>query len=724
MAQSLDSLFNPRSIAVIGATPRKDAVGNAIFSNILLNGYAGVIYPVNPNRESVMGVRCYKDVFEIPQNDIDLSIVIVPNTIVPKAIDDCGRKGVKAAVVVSAGFKETGKEGLALERETVELAAKYGMALLGPNCLGFINTDPEVSLNASFARTMPPAGGIAFLSQSGALCTSVLDYARQKKIGFSKFISMGNKAVLNELDLLCALRDDPHTTVILMYLEDLVSGREFIKLAREITGEIQSPKPILAIKSGRTPQGAIAASSHTGSLMGSDEVYDAIFAQSGVLRVDSIEELFDYGIAFASQPLPAGRRVAIVTNAGGPGIMTTDACIRYGLELAAFDTNTLSGLKQKLPTTASCSNPVDVIGDAKADRYKVALDAVLKDNNVDGVIVILTPVAMTDIEDIANTIVSFVSGTKKPLLCSFMGVVDVSKGVEILEANKIPHYPFPEAPARAMAALANYREWIMRPRSEVKLFDADKANVEKIILKAYSENRVILSSIEAQECLAAYGLPILRSAFAKDCQEAAGLMKAEMRFPVAAKIVAEGVVHKIDVGGVRLNLRTERELIDGIEDMLKEVRAKIPNVNILGIHLQEMAKKGKEVILGMKKDPHFGPILMFGLGGIYVEALRDVTFRLCPIRERGAVKMIRSIRAFSILEGVRGEAPSDIEAISDCLERLSQFAMDFEQFQELDINPLIVYEKGKGCAVVDARLILDKEKMPLVEAFKKKFSVI
>lgn len=700
----LDSVFSPRSIAVIGATDREGSVGRSIFSNILYGGYKGLLYPVNPRLEGLLGLKCYKSILDI-DGLIDLAVLIVPNVITPKVMKECAAKHVKSVVIVSAGFKETGPEGAAIEGEIKKIAERAKISLVGPNCLGVINTDPSVSLNASFATAMPKQGNIAFLSQSGALCTSILDYAKGENIGFSKFISMGNKADVTENDLLLSLKDDPKTEVILMYLEDLVDGKEFIRIAREITGEIKNRKPILAIKSGRTPQGVKAVSSHTGSLAGSDQVYNAIFAQSGVMRVDSVEELFDYAVAFANQPLPKGNRVAIVTNAGGPGIMATDAAVRYGLELSKLEKRTIDTLKKALPKTASVNNPIDIIGDAKHDRYEIALKAALNDRGVDGVIIILTPQSMTDIEEIARVVVRVSKKHRKPVLASFMGVVDVSKGVNILEQNGIPHYRFPEAAPRGFATMCNYVRWLARPRTEVRKFKANKARARKVIEKARRERRSYLVDVEAMDILSAYGLPMLESIFVKERAECVKAAK-KLGYPLVMKVVSPQVVHKFDVGGVRLNIHNEDELLGAYDSIMRDVKRHMPHAKIQGVHIQEMAKRGREVILGIKRDPKFGPIIMFGLGGIYVEVLKDVTFRLAPVRELGALRMIESICSYPILKGIRGDKPSDIPKIAECIQRISQLALDIEDIEELDINPLIVYEKGKGCRVLDARILL------------------
>jgi acetyltransferase len=702
--ERLHAIFSPKSVAVIGASNRVGTVGHDLFRNILLSGYCGTLYPVNPKAPSIAGVHAYTTVSEVP-DEVDLALIMVPATAVAGVLEDCGQKGVRGAVIVTAGFKEVGAEGAALERRAAEIARNHDIALVGPNCLGVINTDAEVLLNASFARCMPKHGNIAFVSQSGALCAGILDYARGRNIGFSKFISVGNKADVTEMDLLRYLATDDRTDVILMYLETLTDGRAFIELAREITGELAQRKPILAIKSGRTTQGAAAARSHTGALAGSDAVYDAIFAQAGILRVDTVEELFDFAVGFSRQPLPKGNRFAIVTNAGGPGVMATDAAIRHGLELARLRPETLESLKAKLPPTANFSNPVDVIGDATCDRYTAALEAVLGDPNVDGLVVLLTPQSMTDIEAIARTVGEIAPSSKKPALASFLGHVDVSAGVRILEDHGVPNYEFPENASRSLAAMFRYTQWLTRPRTRERQFEVDRPAVKQIFAKARSEGRTFLPEAEALAVLDAYGFPLLQHGLARDEEEAVAWLE-KIGGPVAMKIASPDVVHKVDVGGVLLNISTAEEARDGYLRITNGVKQKLPSARLLGVEIQAMAAKGVEVILGVSQDPAFGHIIMFGLGGTYVEVLKDVSFRLAPIRELGAHNMIKSIRAAKVFESFRGQPAADTEAIAECLERLSQLVVDFPEITELDINPLIVYAEGKGARVADVRIAL------------------
>jgi len=640
--RDLEPLFAPRSVAVIGASNRPGTAGHEILKNLIAAPFAGVVYPINPKRRSIMGIRCAASISDIDET-ADLAIVIVP------------------AIAVSAGFKEIGGDGVERERRLKALAQERGLSILGPNCLGLINTAAGVSMNAAFGGPMPAAGCMGLISQSGALAAALLDYARGRGIGFSRFVSFGNKADINEIDLLRSLAADPQTKVILMYVEDLSSGQEFIDTAYAITHG-DEPKPILAIKTGRTQEGAAAAASHTGSLAGSDEVYEAIFSQSGVIRVGSVEELFDYAEVFAEPSLPAGRRTAIVTNAGGPGIMATDACIRYGLQLARFQDYTLKSLRFQLPPTSSLKNPVDVIGDARDDRYRAALDAVVADEGVDQVLVLVTPQAMTNSGPIGEVIAEIESFSDKPIAACMMGEADVLPGVKVLKKHGVPTYAFPENALRAMAAKTRFAEWIRSPAQPYRRFEMNHDAIEAVFKGELAAGRPRLVELKALEVFRHAGFPVVPYELAGSAEEAAGAARG-MGWPVVLKIAGPRILHKTDVGGVRLNLTDEKQVRNAYDEIIASVRDKMgADVEIWGVLVQKMLDPGKEVIIGMTRHPQFGPLLMFGLGGIYTEALRDVAFRLAPIRENVAGEMIREIRSHRLLEGVRGEPPSDTGA--------------------------------------------------------------
>ncbi len=703
-ADKLNSFFYPKSIAIIGASRQPGSVGYSLLANLIDSRFQGILYPVNPKATGILGIKSYPTVMDIP-DIVDLAVIIVPSPIVPSVLEECGKIHVSGAIVISAGFKEIGGEGIELEKKVQQVIQKYDISLMGPNCLGVINTDSASSMNATFGTQMSKEGNISFISQSGALCVAVLDYAKESNIGFSKFISMGNKAGLTENELLLYLKNDPKTDVILMYLEDLANGREFMKIARETTSSPSHPKPIIALKAGRTLLGAKAASSHTGSLAGSDKVYDAIFSQCGVLRGETLEEIFDYVKAFSSQPLPKGENVAIITNSGGPGILATDSCIRYGLNIAFFDQNTVKSLKKILPPTASLNNPVDLIAEAQEEQYEGTLREILNDKNVHSSIIIVTPTTFTKVEKIADAIVKTAKEFKKPVLCCLLGVYDVSGGIEILEENGIPAYRFPESAARVLSKMTQFTWWLRRPQTGIKKFRVNKVRAESIIDSVKKEGRHFLLEHESYEVLKAYKFPVISSSLAENEGQAVEAAQ-NIGFPVVLKIASPDILHKFDYGGVKLNINNKSEVRKAYREILENILIRKPDANIRGMIVEEMALQGKEIILGMNRDSQFGPILMFGMGGIYVEALEDVTFRLAPIRELTAKLMITKTKTHKILQGFRGGPAYDVKAISECLKKLSQLVTDFEEIKELDLNPLIVYEKGKGCSIVDARIIL------------------
>jgi len=699
----LAAIVRPSTVAVIGASRDPAKVGHALFRNILEAGFTGAVHPVNPSARAIGGVRAYPSVRDIP-DPVDLAVIVTPARLVPDILDECGEKKVRGVIVISGGFREVGGDGRQREDMVRERVRRWGFALIGPNCLGVVNTDPQVRLNATFAAQIPEAGNIGFLSQSGALTAAALDYARTKRIGFSKVVNLGNKADVNELHLLDMLATDSATRVILLYLEELTDGRRFIEAARAISDQ-QPSKPIMVLKAGRTAAGAQAVSSHTGSLAGSDELYQGLFAQAGVIRVESIEELFDLASAVSRQPLPRGRRVAIVTNAGGPGILATDASIRQGLELSRLSDATTRSLRAVVPAEASVANPVDLIGDADSRRYDATLKAVLGDAGVDAAIVLVVRTASLDVEATADAVVRRAREGGKPVLASFVGALTVTAGVARLEEGGIPHYAFPEAIARTLGAMARYTAWISRPRTGFRTFDDVDRTKAHAIIDGAGTGTGFLPEARALELLDAYRFPVLPWATAANRREAVE-RAATMGFPVAMKIRSPEIIHKWDVDGVRLGLKSRADVAAAYDAMVETVRARRPDATIEGVMLQAMAGRGREVILGLSRDPQFGPVLLFGLGGIYVEVLRDVTFRLAPIREFSAHRMIEDTRASAILRGARGESASDIDAVVTSLLRLSQLAIECPEVAELDINPLFVYAQGQGAAVADARIRL------------------
>jgi acetyl coenzyme A synthetase (ADP forming)-like protein len=698
MSENLDAIFKPRSIAVVGTSRKDGTIGREILHNLVAYGFNGPVYPVNPNAEYVNSIKCYPNISSIP-DQVDLVIIVVPKDHVLSVIEESGKKGVKGVVVISAGFKEIGEKGVKLEKELVDIIKKYGMRLVGPNCMGIINTTKDIKMDGTFGSTLPLEGTVGFMSQSGALGNIILEYADELKIGFSKFISLGNKADVSGNDMLMDLEDDENTNIILMYLESFGNPRKFTKIARRLTKK----KPIIAVKAGRTMAGARAASSHTGALAGLDVAVDALFEQCGVLRATSIEELFDYTLAFSNQPLPKGKRVAIVTNAGGPGIIATDACVSLGLEMSDFDEETYKVLEDILPEEASTQNPVDILGDGGPERYEKALDVVLKDENVDAVITIFVPPLMSKPLEIALAISRVRANYDKPVLGCFMGREEVLTSIQELERNNIPAYLFPESAAKSIAGMYKYNQVKQRREGELKQFEVNTEKAENILVEAKKKGSGFLPNNQVKDILEAYGFNFPALELAKDEKEAMKIAK-RIGYPVALKIASPDIIHKSDAGGVALDIEDENELRKKYNRIISEVKTKVPKAKIDGMIVEEMVIGGRETILGMSLDPNFGPLIMFGLGGIYVEILKDVSFRIAPISDLDASEMVRSVKSYPLLKGVRGEKSVDISSIEEYIQRLSRLVEDFPEIEEIDINPFVVFEKGKCCNIVDARI--------------------
>lgn len=694
----LDTFFSPQSVAVIGASRDPEKLGYAVLNNIITGGFSGKVYPINPKADEILDLKVYPSVLEVPDS-IDLAIIVIPARFVPSALEECGQKSISAVVIISAGFREAGREGLEQELALVKIARKYDMRVIGPNCLGVINTNAP--LNATFAAGMPPAGPIAFMSQSGALGTAVLDMAMAGHIGFSKFVSLGNKADVSEIDLMDAWGRDPDSRVILMYVEGVPDGQKFIETANRVTRE----KPVVAIKSGVTASGSRAVSSHTGSLAGSEAAYKAAFNQAGIIRATSMEALFDYARVFAYQPPLKSDRIGIVTNAGGPGILATDALEHAGLQIPRLSPETTEKLTGFLPGAASAANPVDVLGDALSDRYEFALRHVLADPVVDGVIVIVTPQAMTEIAETAHAVGRMAQQSAKPVLGCFMGEARIQAGIDILWQYGVPNYPYPERAADALGAMSAYRKERERRILGVVPIDVEKAPVRELFDRVRSEGRVSIGDAEAWEVLRAYGFTVPRTRLASSPEEAVEIAE-EFGYPVVMKVASPDILHKTDVGGVKVNLRSPGDVRDAFDLMIYRAGRYVPGARVWGCQVQEMVRGGREVLLGMSRDPQFGPLVAFGLGGIYVEALKDVSFRIAPFSPREADEMIREIHAYPLLEGVRGEPPADHMAMVDALLRISQLVTDFPEILELDINPLMVFEEGRGAMAIDMRLVL------------------
>lgn len=696
MAESV--FLSPTSIAIIGASDKEGSIGRAITSNIM-KGYTGTIYPISPTRDTVFDKKAYKTVLDVPEQ-IDLAVIITKNTIVTSVLEECGKKGIKGAIVITAGFKEVDDEGAKLEQQLKEIAKKYSIKVIGPNCLGVMNLAPKTMMNSTFLKVTPKSGEIALVSQSGAICAALVEDASAQGIGFSAVVSMGNKADMNEIDVLEMLANHEQTKVIVMYLEDMGNGQKFLKICKNITKNLK--KPILVLKSGRSPEGAKAAMSHTGALMGSDEIYDALLKQSGAIRVDTMGELFDYATAFSKQPLPIEGDLVIVSNAGGPAIISTDACSKLGIKMAKID-----GIRPKIdaviPPWGSSRNPVDIVGDADYNRFNNVLENVLSHRNVGSVIAMCTPSATLDYNKLAEVIVNMSKKYRKTILASLMGLDEGIKNRQILAEGGIPYYTYAEAAIQTLKAMLRFVEWIKSPEGNSITFKVDTKKAKKIFDNAKQEGRQNLLEEEGQEILRAYGLPLPKSDLAKTEQEVVKIAK-KIGYPVVLKIASPQIIHKSDAGGVKVNIQNDKDVRSAFKEIIKNAKKYNKNAVIKGVLVVEMVKGGKEMIIGSKQEPGFGSVLMLGMGGIYVEVLKDVTFRLAPVTDKEADDMIASIKTKKLLDGVRGEKPSDLAKLSECIQRLSQLVTDFREIKELDMNPVLVMEKGKGCKILDVRI--------------------
>ena len=699
----MKALFKPKSVAVIGASREPGKVGYVVLKNIIESGYRGEIYPVNPRAEKILGLSAYKSILEV-SSDVDLAVIVVPAQAVLDVMEECGKKSVKYAVVISAGFKEIGGEGVEREKKLIEIARKYGVRVVGPNCLGIM--DLHTPLNATFASTPGVKGGVAFISQSGALLSAILDWAPRVGVGFSKIVSLGNKADLNEVDFLAYLGEDPETKVVLLYLESIDQGKRFVEIGSIVTRK----KPVILLKGGITEAGARAALSHTGAMAGGVTALRAALRKAGIIQVSTVSELFDMAIAFNSQPIPVGSRIGIVTNAGGAGVVVSDLLVSRGLKLAEFSKHTIEYLRSTLPPVASVYNPVDVIGDARADRYRVAIEALLRDPNVSALLVILTPQVITEPEETAKVIVELSRRyPSKPILAVFIGGERVEKAVRILVENNIPIYDMPERAVAAILGLTEYseiRERLERAVERVEIFDVDREGALVIIEEAKRQNRRVLLEHEAKEVVKHYGIPIAPTKLAMNEERAVEIAR-KLGYPVVVKIASPDITHKSDIGGVVVGLKSDEEVIEAFRTVILNAKRYVPAATIQGVVVQKMVPKGREVIIGATKDPVFGHILMFGLGGVYVELFKDVSFRLAPLSLREAREMVTETKAYALLRGFRGEPPADINALVNVLLRVSKLVTDIPQIVEMDINPLFVYEEGVGAIAVDVRIIIE-----------------
>jgi 4-hydroxybutyryl-CoA synthetase (ADP-forming) len=693
--------FSPKSIAIIGAS-EKPGVGKTIFYNIAKH-FKGKIYPVTPSNPTVGGLTAYKNVLDIPDS-VDLAVVAAPSKFTPAVMEEVGKKGIKGAIIVSAGFKEVDEAGAKLEREVGEIAKKYGIRVIGPNCLGIMSFSKDNIMNSTFLKVTPKYGNIALVSQSGAICAATVEDAEAQDIGFSKVISMGNKVDMDESDVLELLAEDEDTRVIVMYLEDIRNGRRFMEIAKEITTE--KKKPIIVLKAGRTAEGAKAAASHTGALGGSDANYEAAFAQCGVIRVDTMGELFDLATAFSKQPIPEGD-VVIVSNAGGPAIISTDACSKYGLKMADVS-STKDEIAKVIPPYGSPRNPVDIVGDADYLRFEKVLLLVLAHPNVGSVVTMCTPSATLNYDDLARVLVKMSQQfPNKTILASLMGLAEGIENRKIMSEGGIPYYLYAEPAIKTLKAMYDFEKWVDKDSTKAPTlqFTKDTDKVKSIFENVRKHGRANLLEEEGYEVLQAYGFPTPQSILCTTEQEGIDAAR-QIGYPLVMKIVSPDIIHKSDAGGVKVGVKTDDELKSAFRTITENALKYKSDAKIKGVLVQEMVKSAKETILGASQDPTFGPVIMFGLGGIYVEVLKDVVFRVALIDEQEAINMVESIKTIKLLKGVRGEKPSDLKAIADSLQRLSQLVVDFQEIKEFDINPLLVLEEGKGARVVDARIIL------------------
>lgn len=706
---SLHSIFYPSSIAVVGATDKEGSVGNTLLRNLVLSKFAGDIFPVNPKRTTILNRDCYPNLSAIPKK-VDLAVIVIPAKGVLAVIKECVKLGIPSAIIISAGFKELGKDGLLLEQQILEEARKSGLRIIGPNCLGVMN--PHVHVNATFAATMALPGKIAFLSQSGAMCTAVLDWSLQAKIGFSAFVSIGSMADIDWGDLISYLGSDDNTDTIFIYMETIGNPRKFLSSVRNIAKK----KPVIVIKAGKTEAAAKAAASHTGAMAGSDDIFDACLHRSGALRVDTISELFDMILTLSKQPIPQGPSLCLITNAGGPAVLATDATSIYGAELATLSPETISKLNQFLPPAWSHSNPVDILGDAGADRYEKTINIVAKDSGIDGILVVLSPQDMTDPIGTAKALTKYTHIPGKSILASWMGGDYVGEGAKLLDQMGIPTFPYPDNAAKVFATMWKYKKNIQKLSLQSTLeSEKEYANgyaiVRKIIHSIRSEKRTLVTEGESKKILSAYGIPIVQTIPAKTEEEAAQVAE-KLGFPVVVKLHSTTITHKSDVGGVKLSLTTPSAVRSAYREILQSVSTLKGKEHFEGVTVQKMiTAKGHEIILGSIVDPQFGPVLLFGSGGKYVEVYKDKALALPPLNKALAKELMMQTKIYKILQGVRGESPLSLDTLENLLIRFSHLIIDNPEIIECDINPLLA--SREEIIALDGRIVLCDPKQEL-----------
>lgn len=697
MTSSLTPFFHPAGVAVIGASSNPHKLSYGIMRNLVNSPYAGGVYPVNPGAAEILGKACYPDISEVP-DPVDLAVIVLPVSAIPATLEACGQRGVKAVIIISGGFKEVGAEGEEIELRSLAIIKKYNMRMIGPNCVGLVNL--HTGLNTTFIYGLPDPGGIAFMAQSGAVMGGVVDLVQGKKVGFSHFISMGNEADVTETDLMEYLAEDPNVRVIAAYVEQIKDGRRFLEVARRVS----RVKPVVLLKGGRSSAGARAVSSHTGSLAGSYAAYQAAFKQAGVIEVTSLTELFEVALAFDFQPLPRGKRAVIITNAGGPAALASDALAANGLTLDDLEPDTRATLRAALNPSAQVGNPVDILGGAEPPDYALCVKTLVKDKNVDIVIPLLVPQALVNPAGVAQAIVDESRNNDKTVLACIVGDLSVDEARLVLHGARIPMYTTAEAMGTVLKHMLNYGSFLEQPAVEpVAPGCIDRVAVEAILTAAHGKES--LGEAYTRPLLAAYGIPQVEGGFAGTAQRAAEIAD-RVGYPVVMKIVSPQLLHKSDVGGIRLNLADSASVLETYDALMREISAIRPDAELEGVMIEKMAPRGQEVIIGLQRDPGFGPLLMFGLGGIYVELFKDVAFRVAPLTAADARQMITETRAGKLLTGFRGQPPADLDAVVDVILRLSQLALDYPQIVEAEVNPLLVFPEGQGALALDGRVIL------------------
>jgi acetate---CoA ligase (ADP-forming) len=702
MTDSLSPFFKPRGVALIGASENPVKLSHGAFRNLAGSGFQGAIYPVNPKSNNILGYACVSNITAVP-DPVDLAVVILPAPFIPQVIEDCGQRGIKAVIIISGGFRETGPEGVVLEQEVVSIARSYNMRLIGPNCVGTINL--HSALNTTFIKGMPASGPIALISQSGAVCGAILDAVGDRGAGFSHIVSLGNEADVTETDMIEYMAQDKHTKVIAVYVESIHAGQRFVQVATKASLK----KPIIILKGGRSEAGSRAVASHTGSLAGSQAAYQAAFKQSGVIEVETYAELLDASQAFARQPLPTGPRTVIITNSGGPGALASDALANNGMTMSDLSPTTQTTLQQELNPSAGTSNPVDMLGAADAPDYTLALNTSLKDENVDAAIAILVPQATVNPAGVAKAVGDSARANKKPVVASFLGNVSLSEARRILDQHGIPAFDFPESAGRVLGLMHRYQQWRSRyatPKPVETHIDITKA--KKLLSEA---GTTTMGEAQSRPLMKACGIATIDGGEASTADEAVHLA-GNLGYPIVLKIASPDILHKSDAGGIRLNIENEELLRKAFGEMISQISQSYPNARIDGCLIERMATRGHEVIAGVRRDPNFGPLLMFGLGGVYVELIKDISIRVTPVSAEEIEDMIRQTRAGQLLSGLRGAKQADIPALVDTMLRLQALALAFPNIEEVEINPLLVLDEGQGVLALDARLIFSDSIKP------------